>query len=888
MAGLSSISGLIAGFDTNAAVDELLGYRKFEIDRLTSKQTAETEKQAALGDLNTLLTSFRTVSTSMKDVDQFFSYTASLNSDDANVPASSLLDVTGDNSVEAGSHTMVVNQLANAARSSSSSAVKDLTGTAVALDTTALNLTGSFSLNGTQIDITSADSLKDIAADINSRSIGVTASVIKVTDSDYRLTLAADSTGKTGFSLTGADLNSGGALANLQLGSVASSAAVVDSVSAAVSSDTTALGLSGTFQINGTNVTVNTTDSLQNIASTITSGVAGVTATVQTVGTSDLRLVLMADATTPPTNNTITVTDPNTLFGTTLAGLNLTAGASATNVISSLQQAQDSQVTIDGLAITRSSNTISDALSGVTLTLRQANAAVSVNMTVGVDTADVRSKVQDFVDSYNELYSFVNSQFEVNQETGDNGILAGEPLLRTIQSSMSASLLQNVNGLASDRNTLVEIGVEPDQFGNLTINEDRFSNFLNNNPDAIRDLFVVQGSSTTSGLQFLVSGTQTSSGSYDVSILSTASQASLTGTVDLVAASLAQNQTVTITETGNSRQSVVDLAAGDFQSDIISKLNTAFALESTEIRLFDVGLTDTGNPATSGSLFSNLGASVVAGDTISITGTNRLGVGITSSFTILDPTRDTIFDLLSTIQSAFGQQVTATVDASGRIQVEDNSAGDSQLSVTLTANNEGGGSLGFGVDTTSLTTEGRFPMNVEAVVSGNNIMIRHKNFGSTNGFAFSQSVDGLGIADNAGISGTDIVGTIDDATAVGKGQLLVSTEGTADGIGLLYSGNATAPFTATLDVGMGVAAAFDQTIDLFSNPFTGFVQNTITSSQDTHTSLAERILDLESQMERQRVTLSRAFFQMESAMNVLQGTGSFLTQQIDAMNSSNR
>ncbi|MDX8389699.1 MAG: flagellar filament capping protein FliD [Mariprofundaceae bacterium] len=880
MPGITGISGLIAGFDTKAAVDELLGFRKFEISQLTKKQDTESAKQTSLAELNTLLSDFRSQSIAMRDVDNFFSYTASLTSNNAAVPANSLLDVAGDNSVTAGNHTVVVEQLAATARVSSSSGVKDSAGTAIAAEDTVLNLTaGSFLLNGTTINVDAADSLKDIEATINNASTGVTASVVKVADSDFRLVLAASETGRTGFSLVGSDLNSGGALANLQLGSIASSAAVTDAASSAVSSDLTALGLSGTFQINGSNVTINVADSLQDIAATITSSVSGVTAAVQNIGSADFRLTLLADTTNPPAGDTITVTDPNLLFGSTLAGLNLTDGESISNSISSLQQAQDANVTIDGLAITRSSNSIGDAISGLTFTLKQADPTTAVNMTIGVDTLDVRDQVQSFVDGYNALSSFINDQFKVDADTGENGVLAGEPILTSIQSSLSSALLQSVSGLGSDRDSMVKIGVEPDRNGVLSINGNLFDNFLNNDPAAIRDLFVAQGSSTTSGMRFLITGDNTASGNYAVDITAVATRASVSG----ILAALGSDQTITLSEDGNQRQATITQLTTDTQSDLIAKMNTEFAVVSTELRIFDALLTDstTTSAATGGSDLTDVGGAV--GETISISGTNRAGVAVNSSFTLL--AGDKVSDLLSAIQSAFSQQVTTSIDANGKINVLDNSTGDSQLSVSLSS--DAALSLGTDSDVSSIT--GRYAMGLEAVVNASgNIDIQHKYYGANNGFSISGASLGLGIADSTSAEvGTDLAGTIGGEEATGKGQVLVGTgTGAAEGIGILYNGIATPPFTANMVIGMGVAAIYDGRIDLFSNPFSGFVQNTISSSEGTFDTLTSRITDLEAQMEQQRVLLTKSFSRMEAALASLQGVGSFLTQQIDAINNS--
>ena len=779
MPPITGLSGIVAGFDTNAAVEELLGLQKFGISQLEKKQAAETDKQNAFNELNAALSSFRTQAVAMRDVDTFFSYTASLNSSNAAVPASTILDVAGDNSVTSGNHAIVVQQLATTARSSSSTAVKNAAGNAITDENSVLNLSaGSFQVNGTTINVSAADSLKDIANSINTAETGVTASVVKVNNSDFRLVLAANETGAAGFTLSGTDLDAAGPLANLQLGATGQS-----------------------------------------------------------------------------------------------------------NAIQVLQPPLDAIVTIDGLTISRSSNTIGDAISGLTFTLKQADPATTVNMVIGVDTVDIRDKVQAFVDSYNAVYGFINDQFKVDAETNQNGILAGEPILTSIQSSLSSGLLKSVPGLASDRNSLVKIGIEPNEYGVLGINDDLFTNFLNNESTAIRDVFVAQGSSTTPGMQFLIAGENTLSGSYAINVSALASKASATGTVDVLSTPLAASQTISFTEAGNLRQANIDLLAGDTQSEIIAKMNTEFSKVTTETRLFDQALIDASTTlaANGGTPLANIGG--VLGETITISGTSRTGVAINQSFSIIDPNLDTVSDLLSAIQSAFNQRVTASIDSSGRIQVKDNTAGDSQLSVSLSSN----AALNFGTDTTSLSTEGRYAMSLEAVSSGNFVSIQHQYHGANKGFEVSGAATALGIPDTSGtaIVGTDIIGTINGETTTGSGQVLVGNAGSADGIAVLYSGNAAPPFTSNMTIGMGIAASFDGVLDLFSNPFTGLIQNSVLASEDTYTTLSKRIDDLNIQLEKQRLTLTRSFLQMEQAMNSLNATGNFLTQQVDALNNNN-
>ncbi|GAV19095.1 flagellar hook-associated protein 2 [Mariprofundus micogutta] len=779
MAGLSSISGLIAGFDTKGAVDELLGIRQFEINQLVKKQETQTAKQEALATLNNSLLALRNTATGMADSSTFFGYSASLSSSSALVSASQLLDVSGTSSVSAGQHSIIVQQIAQAERLSSSSAIKDNAGTVIASDSTPLNLTGSFQIEGVTVSVSVSDSLQDIAGSINAKNsgataTGVSASVIKVAENDFRLTLVSDATGAAGFTLSGADLDAAGALANLQIGATGQA-----------------------------------------------------------------------------------------------------------NARTQLQAAQDAQISIDGLTISRSSNQISDALDGITLDLKQADPTVTLNMSVAVDKAELRANVQSFVDAYNETANLINAQYQFDQETGTSGILAGEGILTTMQASLSASLLKVVPGLASDRNSMVLVGVEPDETGQLVINDDRFTSFLNTDPAAIRDVFAAQGSSNNTDLHFLTYGLNSTSGTYSVDITQAATRAGIAGTTDL-SLGLAADETVTITEAGSSRQAVVSLLTGQSQSSIISALNAEFQASYTEQHQHATALTVLGLPATGSNTFADLALGVTAGDSITIAGNLRSGGAVSETFTVLDPTKDTISSLLASIQSAYNQEVIASIDANGKITLTDVQSGDSQLTFSLTANNEGAGTLAFGAS--SALTEGRYSMGVEAVVSGNGIQIQSASYGASSGFSISQSVDGLGIAD-ASFSGVDVQGTINGLATTSGGQLLIGSEGVVDGMGLLYEGTTTG--TSEVVVGMGVAAGFDGLLDLYANPVAGIIQNSILSSQDSFDSLTTRIASLQDQLDRQRVILTNSFIQMENAMSTLQSAGSFLTQQIDAQNAAN-
>ena len=77
-------------------------------------------------------------------------------------------------------------------------------------------------------------------------------------------------------------------------------------------------------------------------------------------------------------------------------------------------------MTVDGVGVTRDSNTVSDVLTGVTLNLvgQQASGDNPVSLVVSADTNAISSDVQNFVTNYNTALSYLNSQTAINASTG--------------------------------------------------------------------------------------------------------------------------------------------------------------------------------------------------------------------------------------------------------------------------------------------------------------------------------------------------------------------------------------------------------------------------------------------------------------------------------------
>lgn len=646
-----------------------------------------------------------------------------------------------------------------------------------------------------------------------------------------------------------------------------SSAAVTDSTGTAATSSSTALGLAGSFTINGQTVNVASTDSLQSIANTINgldtgSNATGVTASVMQVGTNDYRLVLTNDATGAT--------------GYTLAGAALTGSLANLQLGTpqALQAGKDASLTVDGYTVTSSSNTISNAIAGVTLNLTNADPATTVTLKVGIDSQAVTQKIQTFVDDYNKVMDFINQQKQYNSKTNTTGPLAADPLVTNIQSQLSGMLLQGVPGLPSNENSLVLIGVTPDQNGHLSIDSTTLNSLLSTNPDAVKNVFSATGSSANSALSFINYGSNSVSGSYAVNITQAATQATVTGTTALTGG-LASADTVTVTD-GAGQQAVVNLTAGQSLSSIVSAMNTEF--NKTYAQKLSVGGFAAGT--TSATTLSSLG--FAAGDTIAISGTSRIGSSVGSTYTVA--AGDTVANLLSAIQYAYNQQATATIDAAGNIVLTDNQSGQSSLGLNLAYSAAGGGTFaGFGAS--SIAQVGRNAMSISAsATAGSTLQLTDSTYGSGSSFSISQSANNLGIA-NATFTGTDVAGTIGGLAATGSGQLLTGTAGNANGLSLMYTGSATGA-VGTMTASLGVGAMYDNALNPLVAAGTGLVASDITSLQTSYDNLSQQIANVQAQMNQEQATLLAGFQAMETTIASLNSSGQYLTQLASLASSS--
>jgi len=163
--------------------------------------------------------------------------------------------------------------------------------------------------------------------------------------------------------------------------------------------------------------------------------------------------------------------------------------------------ALDAKVKINGIEITRSSNTITDAPEGVTLSLIKTNVDNPETLSVVKDNAPMTAAIQAYVDAYNSLQTTISNQTKYtavdqgsDSQSTSNGDLLGDGTLRNIQTRLR-SLLSTSQGTGSV-STLSQIGITQDLTGKLTVDSTKLTKALDESPTDVLNFLSGDGKTT--------------------------------------------------------------------------------------------------------------------------------------------------------------------------------------------------------------------------------------------------------------------------------------------------------------------------------------------------------------------------------------------------------
>ncbi|HYL17875.1 MAG TPA: flagellar filament capping protein FliD [Burkholderiales bacterium] len=272
---------------------------------------------------------------------------------------------------------------------------------------------------------------------------------------------------------------------------------------------------SGTVTIDSSN------NSLPGIRDAINAANIGVTASiVNDGGASPYRLVLQSSSTGAARSMSINVSGD-----ATLAGL-LSYNAGGTQNLTQATAAQNATLAVNGINLTSASNTVANAIQGVTFNLTKAGTS---NVTVSQDSSGVQTAVQGFLKAYNDLQSTISQVSSYDATTKTAGPLLGDASLQGIEAQIRDLLGTPLAGSLGSFSSLAQLGIAFEQDGTMSLDSSKLSAALSKDPTSVQRIFSSLGTATDSLVGYVSSTANTQAGTYAVNVTALATQGTVTG-----------------------------------------------------------------------------------------------------------------------------------------------------------------------------------------------------------------------------------------------------------------------------------------------------------------------------------------------------------------------
>lgn len=578
--GITPSTGLISGTKYDDLIANFQQLEQRPVDLLNQQKQDLTATGAELNNLSIQMSG-------LKDKASALSALANFNNNTVSVTKSStgldLLSASVGTSASPGTYAVTVNQLAQAQVLASQGFV-DQSTTAVAGSGGTFTFKVGAAGKTTSVTVTTSTTLTQLRDLINAADGDATASIL------------SDGSGSNPYRLVLTAKNSGSA----NTITISSNPTTLDftnkKVEAAYAATTNSF--TGTVSSNaGNNYTGTTNKSF--LVKIVSGGAAGV-ATYK-YSTDGGITYLGANGATYNGSNAITTQGALTNYidsavasNSTNEGVQLAFGAgtlAADDTFSvdvfnpTLQSAQDAVMQVGNLTFTKATNTVTDAIQGVTLNLLKAASSETINVTVSSDSSSIKTKVKDFISGYNTAMKYLQGQLSFDPKGSSAKPLLGDTTALMIQRRLQDMITSVVPGSSTDINSLSKVGVSTDKTsGQLTLDESKFDAAIAKSLRDVTRLFVGLGVPSNSLVTYASKTSDTQPGTYAVEVTQVPTKATITGSNTVPAGGITADETITVSLYSNATSSgdtpiaaSATFTAGSKINDIVNGLNSAFA-----------------------------------------------------------------------------------------------------------------------------------------------------------------------------------------------------------------------------------------------------------------------------------------------------------------------
>ena len=463
MANISS-AGIGSGLNVQSIISQLVAVESRPVQLLQQKGSTLQTKISAFAQIKADMASLQDAASGLMSTSTWSSKTfASTNA--------SAVTGTATSSALASTFSLSIDKLASGQSTKSTefpSDFKAATAGTLSIQLGTWNATGSTfsaaSSAAVTVDVAAGDSLAAIATKINAKSTsaGVSATLVTANGAQQLLLRGTKTGAASGFQITPS---------TPELGQFGFNAFKQPYVAPATAGLNFQLDPSADFPGGLTfGITVTKGDSLSAVAATINANPpgAGIVASVLTAADGSQQLQVVDSTSTPMTFGVTDSSSSPYLFS-----------QAAGTPLQRTKPAEDASITIDGVAVTSATNTVSDALPGVTLNL-SATTTSAAQVTVGEDKDTMKAKIQAFQDAYNKLNADLKAQTKYDAASKTGGPLLGDSTVTGLHGMLRAILVSEVPSSISSVSSLSKLGLAIQSDGSLKTDSTKVDAALQN------------------------------------------------------------------------------------------------------------------------------------------------------------------------------------------------------------------------------------------------------------------------------------------------------------------------------------------------------------------------------------------------------------------------
>ena len=175
--------------------------------------------------------------------------------------------------------------------------------------------------------------------------------------------------------------------------------------------------------------------------------------------------------------------------------------------------ASDASLRLDGTTITRDTNSISDLLDGMKMTLKSTSSTTGL-VSARYDTATATAAMQLVVDGLNGMNEMLNTMSKRGVGGEEDGPLAGDPLVRSLQRQLRGYTTTSLTGFQDDPIHLADFGVKTARDGTISLDQEVFRRTFEANPDSFAAITNSRITSSSGLVSAAILGTQPADGVY--------------------------------------------------------------------------------------------------------------------------------------------------------------------------------------------------------------------------------------------------------------------------------------------------------------------------------------------------------------------------------------